>query len=83
MLLWNNSIDAVVAHQVLEHADGSVKWKLSLNVYFLEDHEHDMYNLIHMASQITAPTLLIYASESLIPREVIEAFGRALPHGQV
>ncbi len=76
-------IDSVVAHEVFEKTDGSVEMKCSPDVYNLEDHEHDTYNLIAMAPQITVPTQLIYASESFIPREEIDAFGRGLLHGQV
>ncbi len=81
---WRSDvIDAVVAHEVFESPDGSVEMKWSPDVYNLEDHQHDTYNLIHLASQIVVPTLLIYAAESFIPRGEIDAFDHALPHSQL
>ncbi len=76
-------IDAVVAHEVFERRDGSVEMKFSPDVYNLEDHRHDTYNLITLAPQITVPTLLIYAAESFIPRDEIDAFTQGLRHGRV
>ncbi len=81
---WRSDvIDGVVAHEVFEKPDGSVEMKCSPEVYNLEDHEHDTYNLMTMAPQITVPTLLIYAAQSFIPRDEIDAFGQGLPQGQV
>ena len=76
-------INAVVTHEVTEHADGTVEMKWSPDVYNLEDHRLDTYNLIISAANIPVPTLLIYSATSFIPRTEIEAFDAALPHGQL
>lgn len=76
-------IDAVVAHEVFEHADGVVEMKWSPDVYNPDDHRLDTYNLITAAPRMTVPTLLIYSAKSFIPRQEIEAFHTALPHGQL
>ena len=76
-------IQAVVAHEVVEHPDGSVEMKWTPEVYNPEDHQRDTYNFITLAPGIAVPTLLIYSTDSFIPRQEIEAFRAALPQGQL
>lgn len=81
---WRDDvIQTVVEHEVVARPDGSVEMKWSPDVYNLEDHRHDTYNLHTLAACITVPTLLMYSSNSFISRQDITAFCAALPQGQL
>ena len=79
---WREDVlQDVVQHEAALRPDGSVEMKWSPNVYNSEDQLQDNYNLVESAPNIQVPTLLMYGTESFVPRDPVRAFAAALPHG--